>query len=294
MDVGLLGDVQNHRAIQGIEREPFYQMLCAAARTEPKHLTGLAQANIGQYKQAWMNELDASNRQRRLLAKEVVRLAEAGRYSVAPLFNDASNQLGQLFVFEGTVRRAVRIEVTPPFECTGTDVLQPLRIDHYYELELFTNDGQNHPLVWCVSELPAGFPTGGDLHVPARIAGFFFKDWLYRSRQAGAGESGAAARAGRPQYAPLLIGRGPVLLASARGGADVTRIFAGSLFILALAGIWAAAVWYARDDRRFRATTPAAGFSLPAGQSLNELHLPDPEQPMSTKAESNAHPGESS
>ena len=48
-------------------------------------------------------------------------------------------------------------------------------------MEVFTEDSQNRPLVFCVRELPPGMPTGGDLREPIRVAGFFFKSWRYRT-----------------------------------------------------------------------------------------------------------------
>jgi hypothetical protein len=40
------------------------------------------------------------------------------------------------------------------------------------------------------------------------------------------------------------------------------------------------ALWHARGDRRFRERTLASRFSLPNGQSLNEMNLPPPGEPM--------------
>jgi hypothetical protein len=233
-------------------------------------------------KRLWEREAQVGDAARKSLAKEVVRRAEDGRYSVAPLFNEPAAQIGRLFVFDGVARRVVRIEVGTAPDGRPSDVLERFAIDHYYEMEVFSDDSQNYPLVFCVRELPAGFPTGGDLHVPVRIAGFFFKDWLYRTRGSGQSEREMPAAEGgeRSQYAPLLIGKAPIVLATVEGGGEVSRVVAGGLFLLALAGIWAAAVWYARDDRRFRQRTPAANYSLPPGQSLNELNLPVPEEPM--------------
>ena len=58
---------------------------------------------------AWEAELQSPDQPRRLLAAEVARLAEEGRYSVAPLFLDADRQIGQLVVVDGTARRIVRV-----------------------------------------------------------------------------------------------------------------------------------------------------------------------------------------
>jgi hypothetical protein len=48
---------------------------------------------------------------------------------------------------------------------------------------------------------------------------------------------------------------------------------------MAFLAICVAAVWFARDDRRFRERTPAANYALPPGQSLNDLNLPAADMP---------------
>ena len=63
-------------------------------------------------------------------------------------------------------------------------------------------------------------------------------------------------------------------------GSGRGKFVLGGLFVLAMAGIWAAAAWFARGDRRFREHTSAAKFDLPAGQSLNDLKLPTADMSM--------------
>jgi hypothetical protein len=204
-----------------------------------------------------------------------VKRAKEGRYSVAPLFNYPESEIGRLVVVDGAARRAVRVDVGPRSEGGSSDVTRRFGFDHYYELEVFTDDSQNYPLVFCVRELPAGIPTGGSIHVPVRVAGFFFKDWLYQTRGAPQGD-GPDERA---QYAPLLIGRSPLMLAAPERR-KAAQFVLGGLFVTALAGICVVAAWLARGDKRFRERTLAASFSLPAGQSLNELNLTRADEPM--------------
>jgi hypothetical protein len=217
-----------------------------------------------------------------MLAKEVVERAKDGRYSVAPLFNDAKRQVGELVVLDGAARRVVRIDVSSRSDGRGaSDVARRFGFDHYYEIEVFTDDSQNYPLVFCVRELPEGFPTGEGLHVPVRMAGFFFKAWQYTTRGLRDAETGdIVAGAGRPQFAPLLIGRAPLLLKLESADSDAGRLVGGGLFLLALGGIWAAAWWFARDDRKFAKRIAAAGFSLPPGQTLNDLIVPTTAEPI--------------
>ena len=47
---------------------------------------------------------------RQQLVREVQKRATQGLYSVAPLFNDAANQVGELLALEGTVRRVTPID----------------------------------------------------------------------------------------------------------------------------------------------------------------------------------------
>jgi hypothetical protein len=291
VDVGQFDLVESRGRIRPQERDLFYHVLSAVGHLKPSTLVRIANENLPIVKQHWQTHSEHKLRPlQKQLAREVVRRAEQGRYSAALLFNDPQPQIGRLFVFEGIARRAVRVEVSPESKDGGATVYYPYGFDHYYELEVFTDDSQNYPLVFCVRELPAGFPTGGELHVPVRVAGFFFKDWLYRTRGGGQGRDAAQTAGGgeRAQYAPLLIGPAPIVLATPQDGAAGGRYVLGGLFLLALAGILATAVWFARDERRFRRRTPAAEFSLPPGQSLNELNLPVPEVPMTRKVESSA------
>ena len=94
----------------------------------------------------------------------MIRRADEGRYSVAPLFNEPQQHVGELVVFDGVARRVVRVDVgTRPDGSGPSDVAQRFGFREYYEMEVFTDDSQNYPLVFCVRELPPGLPTGGTL-----------------------------------------------------------------------------------------------------------------------------------
>jgi hypothetical protein len=54
----------------------------------------------------------------------------------------------------------------------------------------------------------------------------------------------------------------------------------GGVFLLALAGIWATAWWFARGDRQFAARNKGVELSPPAGQFLKDLNVPDANEPM--------------
>jgi hypothetical protein len=277
MDVGLLDSIAGRGRIRAVEGEAFYQMLRVAGQMESTKLVRLAEENLKTVQQSWQREFDAAtDNAQRNLAREVLSRTAEGRYSVAPLFNVPEAQIGELVVVDGTARSVARVEARSQADGSRTsDLARRFGIDHYYELEVFTDDSQNYPLVFCVRELPAGFPSGGAIHVPVRVAGFFFKDWLYHTR--GSQQSDVAGV--RAQYAPLLIGRSLLVLSTEQGGGGA-RYVVGGLFVAALAGIWAVSAWYARGDRRFRARTLATSFSLPPGQSLNDLNLAAPDEPM--------------
>jgi hypothetical protein len=207
-----------------------------------------------------------ADRQRLQLAREAQAHAANGRFSVAPLFNDAPNQVGQLVALAGTVRRARRVDVGTSPDGTPSDVARRFGIDHYYELELFTDDSQNNPVTFCVRVLPLGFPLGDNLSEPVHVAGFFFKTWSFKSR-------GAVSSDAR-QVAPLLIGRGPVPIEVVPPNASTyAGCFVAALFLLVLAGIWLGGWWLARGDRRVRERSRASRFTLAPGQSLNDLDL---------------------
>jgi hypothetical protein len=139
--------------------------------------------------------------------------------------------------------------------------------------------------VFCVPSLPDGFPTEGIVDVPVRMAGFFFKDWLYRTRNVGGDEPDDTPSdpAGRPQYAPLLIGPEPVVLATPSGNRGIGQLVAAALFIVALLFVCGIVVFTNRSDYRFRQKTLAASYQLPPGESLNELNLPPPAEPMTNQ-----------
>jgi hypothetical protein len=296
MDVGLLDDIDNHRPILASEREAFYEMLQAAGGVDANQLVRLAQENLDAVRDEWAREAEQrigepgglpprpgsgttrlapdDTKQRQLLAEEVVRRMADGLYSVAPLFNDPDEQVGRLAVFDGMARRAVRVEVGMSPDGSPSDVLRRFGIDHYYELEVFTDDSQDYPLVFCVRELPTGFPTGGAIQEPVRVAGFFFKSWLYHTHRPDVNAAGDAA-AGVPQYAPLLVSRAPVWLEPAAAGGRWLALTVAGLFVLATVCVWGLAWWWARGDRRFAQTVLSKRYAPPEGQSLNDLHIPD-------------------
>jgi hypothetical protein len=283
VDVGLLDNVEARGRIRPEESKVFYQILSGVQRRPAEMFLRLARDNLTAVKQEWEERLREKAPQReKILAQEVVRRALEGRYSVAMLFNEPEPQIGRLFVFDGVARRATRVEVGGNPAGGSMDVSHRYAMDHYYELEVFTDDSQNFPIIFCVCDLPEGFPTGADIRVPVRVAGFFFKNWLYTTRGRPVNSDGTGDDPSGPQaqYAPLLIGRAPIVMSTEQGNPQLGRFLLGGLFVLGLVAIWAAAICFARDDRLFRKRTPSASFSLPPGESLDQLNVPAVSEPM--------------
>ena len=135
----------------------------------------------------------------------------------------------------------------------------------YYELDLFTADSENLPIICCAVSLPTGFPTGDRINEPLRVAGVFFKRWAYLGRpDAADGESAERIAA------PLVLAVQPEWLRDA-GDASGSRwgVWIGLAFVGALALVWLAAALAARADRlaRSRRTSydaePGVGFASP-------------------------------
>jgi hypothetical protein len=279
VDVGLLDLIRQRRAITSAESEAFYKVLGAAGRMGTNQLDRFARQELPFIAQRWAQEErklaeSAADPARLQLAREVQARAAKGLYSVAPLFNDASNQVGELVSLEGTVRRVTPIDVDKSTGNTVSDVARRVGTFRYYELDLFTDDSQNNPIVFVVRELPPGFPNGDGLHEPVRIAGFFFKSWGFQSRRATLPDAEVAAHAAGDlrQFAPLVIGRSPLSLELTDASAtDSFGLVVAGLFVVLLGVIWAAGWWLARDDRRFVESTLAKQFSLAEGESLNGL-----------------------
>ncbi len=190
------------------DRECFYQLLAALARTTPRKL---------------LQQADAEP-------------------SMVELFNHPDQQQGRLVAVTGVLRRALLVRVE------DADIVQRLRIDHYYELEVYPPDSQGNPLVFCVRSLPAGLAAGERLSETVRVAGVFFKSWGFVSR----GEPAGGAGPRRRQVAPLLIGLEPVLVAPPAVERGPAAAVAASVLVAAVAAL-AAYLWYERRaGERFR------------------------------------------
>lgn len=207
-------------------------------------------------------------------------IAQSHRYSVVPLFTQPDKQIGRLVALEGICRRALRVPVDDP------DIRERFQIDHYYELQLFTEDSQSNPVTFCVRSLPAGMPQGEKISVKLRVAGFFFKTWSYSVPLTAERRKEILKRlpADRREkfkaedferfHAPLMIGRQPVWLREPPvASSPVGGLVAGALFVAALIVAWIS-LWVAnRGDQKFKASTLDRQYDLEPGANLDKAGL---------------------
>jgi len=257
------------------EGEAFYAALAALRQVEPQDLIRLAVENVASKAAAWRaavpelqrthqrlkatlaDETDLGQRKilqaavkaardRQGLAAAVIESSDAQRSSVAPLFLQPEEETGELVNFEGVARRAIRIAVT------AGPAGEPPDLDAYYELEIFTADSQNLPIVCCVLRLPPNFPTGDEIREPVRLAGIFFKNWRYRSRKLvdRAGETGQQ----RQLYTPVLLGKVPIWLKPMDRRSGYGSLWGGIAFLGGLVTLWISMSWLASRDRVARAS----------------------------------------
>ncbi|QDV75278.1 hypothetical protein K2D_35670 [Planctomycetes bacterium K2D] len=241
-DLSLFENVVDKQRLRGEETEAFYALLGAVDQTPPSQLARLARAGLDDYAARRLSGAKESLRDRQV-ARAIETEQAKSRYSVAPLFIDGAAERGELVVFDANVRRVVRVDASDSSAAAENG------IDHYYELEAFTEDSQNLPIVFVVRDLPPGFPVGDAIRQPARLAGFFFKQWAYRGRtRTDEGED-------RRQFAPLLVGRAPIPLAAPDASAMRPGTVLGVLGAAALA-VTAFTLWrLSRHDRQYETAT---------------------------------------
>lgn len=248
MDYGLFDNVRHDRAISDSERECFYHILAAAGRAPLEAMDVRAD--------------DAADSTARL-----VRLTA-----------EPDEHEGELHSFRGVARRAVKIHVS------DADTVAHFGIDHYFELVVFVElDGyaiiagkkvDNHPVVFCLRELPAGMPIGENIAEMVRASGFMFKKWRYTTQLTG--EKGAGVLVA----SPLLIGKTVVWQRPELAQRRFDPMIGGAI-AAALACVGVFAWWYSRRERRIHNAVLAARRTIPDRVSLDELEI----NPMDTATE---------
>lgn len=305
-DAALLDEVRHGlpfvRASESLEAKAFYEILTIISRSEPADLaqqvrkllpaaTEMAKV-IAAEAAATRRELadqwkTASTAKRELLRSEitdalrrqatadhVVKRANSGLSSVWPIIVNPERSTGDLFLIEGTARRAVRIVVDEsPGAAKGAadgdrrSVSESQGLREYYEVDVFTTDFQgqpaytNQPIVCCVARLPDGFPTGEVIREPVRVAGIFFKKWSYarRSDDEASDNDSLPARLAPP----LMLAAEPEWLqAAAPAGPSYRGLWGGAAFAGVVASLWIVLVRVSRRDRLARAQRARYDASL--------------------------------
>ncbi|WP_425398324.1 hypothetical protein [Aeoliella sp.] len=260
-DVSLLDSVVHRAPLVPSETAAFYHLMSNLDDTPANELVHWAQRQLPRYRDAWKESGQQGDDKHRRLVREVLRRADEGQYSVAPFFNAPSDQVGELVVFDGVVRRALRIDTTRDLDATAAG------IDHYYELALFTSDSQNNPIMFCVLDLPKGMTEGDNIRQPVRIAGFFFKNWRY------SGQSTDGSGDEKLRFAPLFIGRGPLRLVDPPTQ-PIWGWIAGLGFIAVILMLWLLGWRRSRGDRAFAASTLARVKEPVEPIDLDDAQLP--------------------
>ncbi len=209
VDVAALESVTDRTELSSEERESFYAILAALSQVEISEL--------------WPDQAEAT--------------------SVVPLFNAPQTQRGELVRLEGRARRVVRVIVDEP------DIRDRFGVGAYWEIDMFTPDSQRHPLVVCVPRLPAGFPTGRDVQVSLRVAGFFFKSWAYRTA---ATENDKAGPTPTRQSVPLILATQPVRWSRTwdTSAQWLTAVLLSVAFCLVFVTAWTLWRWQRREARQ--------------------------------------------
>lgn len=258
-DVAMLDNVVHRAPLVGGETATFYQLMSRLKDTPANEFIHWAERHLPRFRDTWEADAKQGEGKRRRLAGEVLRLADKNQYSVAPFFNTPDEQVGELAVFDGVVRRALRVDTTRDRDAMAAG------IDHYYELALFTGDSQNNPLMFCVLDLPPGMPEGDNIRQPVRMAGFFFKNWRF-SGQSADGSEGL-------RFAPLFIGRGPLQLVAPEKQ-PIWGWIAGLGFIAVILVLWFLGWQRSRGDRAFAASTLARMKEPAEPMDIDNADLP--------------------
>lgn len=262
MDVALLDHVNQYRpfvsAATSREGEAFFACLQVMQEVKGEELVRLARQSIEQSAEDWAARLklwkeeanqhaDSALRQNIKMAEAVLERSTLGQSSVAPLFLMAEEQVGELVYLEGIARRAVRI-------AADSELARP----EYFEIDLFTADSQNLPIVCCASELPEDFPLGDEIHERVRFAGVFFKNWRYRTRDIVQEDADELQQ--KPGFVPVIIGKSPQVIPPIEQETSGWAI-AGGVAVLLLLGVLLLRLF--RSERRGRIARPREQIDLP-------------------------------
>lgn len=224
---------------KGREAEAFYAVLSALAKVPPAELRSETDKSIAA---AVSESASPTTKLERQIATAADEQASRGLSSVVPLFLEPENSLGKLVRIEGIARRAVRVADDDPSRV-------------YYELEVFTPDSQNLPLVFAVKSLPPDFPLGDAIHTGVRVEGVFFKSWRYRTRKVVPGSGATDTQ--QQRYTPLLMAATLTWLQETPAAPSWWGLAVGSaIFVAIIAGLVRMIVSYKRDRHQTMSDSP--------------------------------------
>jgi hypothetical protein len=181
MDYGLFETVVDNAKLVAGDTAAFYDMLAAVGRAGPG----------------------------------VIEAAAGKPAAILPLIDPArqwfASHRGDPVTVTGIARRAVRIAIDEEWR------RRQVAADHYWELYVFVNTPllqvndrrqDDYPIVCCVRELPAGFPTGDAIGEKVTVSGFALKRYLYPLPDLDISSSqGDRETRNQKMATPLLIGR---------------------------------------------------------------------------------------
>jgi hypothetical protein len=287
-DAALLDEVRHAlpfaRPHEGLEARAFYECLAAVALGEPPELAQRIRGRLPSVAEAAKSVMtDTANKRRDLnaelqstshaerkrllqselrdlqrqrgIAVQVAERADRGLSSVWPMFLEPERHTGDFFLIEGTARRAIRIavgdaaanEIAPAVTRPGPST----RLKEYYEVDVFTTDSQNQPVICCVARLPEGFPTGEVIREPVRVAGVFFKKWAYTRRAdvPGVNDNAVPARLAPP----IMLAAAPEWLRLFEAPRSDRGLWGGIAILSLMAVVWMILARVARRDQLARA-----------------------------------------
>lgn len=203
MDYGLFDTVEDGKKLVAGDTDAFYALLAAAGRGTQSALEQAAGPP----------------------ADTIALIDPARRWF--------GEHRGDPVTFQGTARRATRIQIDEPRR------RREIGGDHYWELFVFVptslikvNDRlqDTYPIVCCVRDLPKGMPTGQQINEQVRVSGFAMKRYAYPLPK----EQGSDVAESTRQETPLVIGKRALWVPEA-SNANATSLL-GWMF-LALAGL---------------------------------------------------------
>lgn len=124
-----------------------------------------------------------------------IELASSGVRTFRQLYDQPDDYRGEIVTVAGIVRK-IKPQTNPPQNTEG--------IRKFYEVWI-EPDGSRLPIVAVCLELPADYPTQGDVDV--RISGYFYKRLGYASAQQGERNELDGSRSDVFRSAPLLLAR---------------------------------------------------------------------------------------